>query len=87
MITLVPTKPADVARRDRDIGGVAAFVLFGAFIVGLVVAVRRFKKRALQDRADRELRDEIEGLGAQRRGPRFFGGVGGGAPDHEEGLR
>lgn len=62
MITVVPMKTPDVARHDRDIGGVAAFVLFAAFIVGLVVAVRRFKKRALQDRADRELRDAIEEL-------------------------
>ena len=62
MIELVPTKPADVARHDRDIGGAAAFILFGAFIVGLVVAVRRFKKHALLDRAERELRDEIEEL-------------------------
>ena len=62
MIALVPTKPADVARRDRDIGGAAAFVLFGVFIVALVIAVRRFKQRALLDRAERELRDEIEEL-------------------------
>jgi hypothetical protein len=62
VIAVVPTKPADVASRDRDIGGVAAFVLFGAFVVALALAVRRFKKRALRDRADRELRDEIEQL-------------------------
>ena len=66
MIAVVPTKSADVARHDRDIGGVAAFVLFGAFIVGLVVAVRRFKQRALRDRAERELRDEIESLEEHR---------------------
>jgi hypothetical protein len=62
VIALVPWKPADVAQRDRDIGGVAAFVIFGAFVVALALAVRRFKKRALQDRADRELREEIEKL-------------------------
>ena len=62
MIAIVPVKPAEVARRDRDIGGAAAFVLFGAFVVALLLAVRRFKKRALQERADRELRDEIESL-------------------------
>jgi hypothetical protein len=59
---VVPVKPTDVARHDRDIGGVAAFVLFGAFLIALALAVRRFKKRALADRADRELRDEIEDL-------------------------
>jgi hypothetical protein len=67
VIAVLPTKPADVARRDRDIGGVAAFVLLGAFIVALALAVRRLEKRALRDRADRELRDEIEDLGREER--------------------
>jgi hypothetical protein len=67
VITIVPMKPADVAARDRDIGGVAAFVLFGAFVVGLFVAVRRLKKRALEERADRQLRDEIDDLAEELR--------------------
>lgn len=67
MLAVVPRKPADVAAHDRDIGGAAAFVLFAAFVVALVVAVRRFKKRALQDRADRELREEIENLDGELR--------------------
>ena len=61
-MVVVPAKPADVARHDRDIGGAGAFVLFGAFIVALFFVVRRVKKKALQERADRELRDEIEEL-------------------------
>jgi len=68
LAAVVPSKPADVARRDRDIGGVAAFGLFAAFVVAMFFAIRRLKKRALEDRADRELRDEIED--AARKGSR-----------------
>lgn len=65
VVATIPVKPADVAQRDRDIGGAAAFVLFGAFVVALFFVVRRVKKRALEDRADRELQDEIDDLEAR----------------------
>ena len=67
VVETIPTKPSDVAQRDRDVGGAAAFVLFGAFVVALFVVVRRVKKRALEDRADRELCDEIHELDEERR--------------------
>jgi len=67
VVETIPTKPSDVAQRDRDVGGAAAFVLFGAFVVALFFVVRRVKHRALEDRADRELRDEIEDLERERR--------------------
>ena len=67
MTPTISVKPADVARHDRDIGGAAAFVLFGAFVVALFVVVRRVKHRAIEDRAERELKDEIEGLHEERR--------------------
>ena len=60
MTVLVPVKPPDVARHDRDIGGVAAFVLFGAFVLAMFFGVRFVRRRALEDRADRELREAID---------------------------
>jgi hypothetical protein len=60
-VTLQPhVKPPELASRDRDLGSTLAFVVFGAALVTLFFVLRRVRSRALLDRADRELRDEIE---------------------------
>ncbi len=67
-VTLQPhVKPPELASRDRDLGATLAFAVFGVVLVALFFALRRVRARALVDRADRELRDEIENVTTEER--------------------
>ena len=55
-------KSDDVARHDREVGGALAFGVFLVVVVALVIALKKIRRRVMVERADRELRDEIDRL-------------------------
>jgi hypothetical protein len=55
-------KSDDVARHDRDIGGVIVFAVFLVVVAGVLVGLRKIRARVLLERADRELREDIDRL-------------------------
>ncbi len=58
----VPEKSPEIATHDRAIGFAAAITLCIAVLAAVAFGLRRLRRRAESDRAERELRESIDDL-------------------------
>jgi hypothetical protein len=58
-------KTEDVVRLDRAVGSGMAFGTFIVLVAVLIFGIRKLRARALADRAERELREDIDRLGGR----------------------
>jgi hypothetical protein len=56
-------KSQEIVRHDRAVGSGIAFGTFIVLVAALIFGLRKLRSRALAERAERELREDIDRLG------------------------